>query len=60
MRKQFWLENLNRKDRSEDVCVNGRMILKWVLKQNVDGIHVSEDRDRWRALGNTVMDLPVP
>jgi hypothetical protein len=27
---------------------------------NVDWIHWAQDRDRWRALVNTVMNLQVP
>jgi hypothetical protein len=27
---------------------------------DVDWIHWAQDRDRWRALVNTVMNIPVP
>jgi hypothetical protein len=28
--------------------------------EGVDWIHLAEDRDKWRALANTVMNLRVP
>jgi len=28
--------------------------------EGVDRIHLAQDRDRWRALVNAVMNLPVP
>jgi hypothetical protein len=30
------------------------------LKKGADWIHLPQDRDRWRALVNTVMSLRVP
>jgi hypothetical protein len=43
--------------------VAGRIILKWILEkqdEGVDWIHLAQDRDRWRALVNTIMNLRVP
>jgi hypothetical protein len=39
---------------------NIKMDLREVGFGNVDWIHWAQDRDRWRALVNTVMDLRVP
>jgi hypothetical protein len=42
--------------------VDGRIILKWILKRlggGIDWIDLAQDRDRWRALLYTVMDLRV-
>jgi hypothetical protein len=36
------------------------MDLREVGWEGVDWIHLSEDRDRWQALVNTVMKLRVP
>jgi len=39
---------------------NIKIDLKEVGRGNVDWIDVAEDRDRWRALVNAVMNLRVP
>jgi len=48
----------------EDPRVNGRIILKWILSKWVGGgrdwIDLAQDRDRWRALVNAVMNLRFP
>jgi hypothetical protein len=47
----------------EDPGVDGRIILKWILKMwdgGMDGIELAQDTDRWRALVNAVMNLRVP
>jgi hypothetical protein len=36
------------------------MYLREIGFGDVDWIHWAQDRDRWRALVNTVMNLPVP
>jgi hypothetical protein len=43
--------------------LDGRIILKWIFERlggGVDWIHLAQDRDRWRALVYTVMNLRVP
>jgi len=31
----FWLENMKRRDHSEDLCLDGRIILEWILKKYI-------------------------
>jgi hypothetical protein len=48
----------------EDPGVDGRIILKWIFERlgggGMDWINLAQDRDRWRALVNAVMNLRVP
>jgi hypothetical protein len=48
----------------KDPGVDGRIILRWIFERfdggSIDWIAVAQDRDRWRALVNTVMSLLVP
>jgi hypothetical protein len=47
----------------EDPCVGGRIILKCIFKKwdgGMDWIELAQDRDRWRAVVNAVMNLGVP
>jgi hypothetical protein len=39
---------------------NNKMDLKRDRRVGMDWIDVAQDRDRWRALANTVMNLRVP
>jgi hypothetical protein len=50
------------RDRSEDRGVDGRMGPGWILGRLVGGlewIQLAQDRDGWRAVVNTVMNLRV-
>ena len=50
-------------DDLEDLNVDGRIIVKCFFKQyngSVEWIDLAEDRDRWRALVNAVMNIRVP
>jgi hypothetical protein len=47
----------------EDPGIDGRIILKWIFRKwdgGMDWIDITQDRDRWRALVNAVMNLRVP
>jgi hypothetical protein len=46
--------------------IDGRIILKWLFKRldggggGIDWSNLAQDKDKWRALLNTVMNLQVP
>jgi transposase len=43
--------------------LDGRIILKWIFERlggGVDWIDLAQDRDRWRDLVYTVMNIRVP
>jgi hypothetical protein len=48
------------RNHSEDLGVDGRIILKWIFKKLVwmrDWIALLQDRDRWRVIVSVVMSL---
>jgi hypothetical protein len=49
-------------DHLKDPDVDGRIILKWICERldwggGIDWIDLAQDRDRWRAVVTTVMNL---
>ena len=54
----FWWGNLRERDHLEDQGINGMIILKWIFK-NMDWIDLAQNRKRWRALANAVMNFRV-
>jgi hypothetical protein len=60
----YWWESQKERDYWEDQDVGEWTILKWILDRTGwdggDWIDLAQDRDQWRALVNTVINLRVP
>jgi hypothetical protein len=54
-------ETLRERDHLEDPGVDGRIILRWIFSKwdcgGMDWTQLAQDRDRWRALVNAVMNF---
>ena len=59
----FWWGNLRERDHWGDPGADGRIILRWIFRKygcgGMDWIELAQDRDRWQALVNVVMNLRV-
>jgi hypothetical protein len=59
----FW-GNVKGRDHLEDPGVGGRIILRWICRklgcEGMDWNKLAQDRNRWRALVNAVMNVRVP
>jgi len=60
----FWWGDLRERDHWGGPDTDGRIILRWIFQEVGGGcedwIELAQDRDRWRALVSTVMNLRVP
>jgi hypothetical protein len=59
----YWWGSQKVRDHWENLDVGGWTILKQILEIRWDGmdwIDLAQDRDQWRTLVNTVMNLRVP
>jgi len=53
---------LRESDHLEELNVDRRITLKWIFKLldwTLEWIHMAQDRNRWRALVNTVMNFRI-
>jgi hypothetical protein len=57
MHIEYWWESQKERDHWED---NIRMDLREIGWDGVDWINMTQDRDQWRDLVNTILNLRVP
>ena len=64
MRTGFRWGNLRERNHFEDLGVDERIILKWLFEKwhggDMDWIDLAQDRVRWQALVNAIINLRVP
>jgi len=58
----FWCGNLRERDHLGEPGIDEKIILRWIFRivcGVMDWVELAQDRDRWRALVNAVMNLRV-
>jgi hypothetical protein len=60
--QKIWMENLKGRDhlKTYGKIINIRMDLREIELEDVDWIHVAQERDQWRTLVKVAMNLWVP
>jgi uncharacterized protein YjcR len=60
---KFFVQSLNGGEHSEDLGVDVKIILKWILRELgwkvVNWIHLAQDRDQYIAVVNMVVNFRV-
>ena len=62
---RFLWGNQRERDHLEDLGIDGWVILRWIFRKcdgggGMDWIDLAQDRDRWWALVNVIINLQVP
>ena len=61
---EFWCGELMMRDDLEELNVEGKVNLKWAFQDvgwvSMDLISLAQNRDRWQALVNAVMNFRIP
>jgi hypothetical protein len=62
MHVRYWWKSQKERDHWEGKAVGGWTILKWIIDRwdGMDWIDLAQDRNQWRALVDTVMNLRIP
>jgi hypothetical protein len=59
---KVWWGNLRERVHLEDPGIDGRILLRWIFRKwdgSLDWIDLAQNRNRWCALVNAVMNLWV-
>ena len=59
----LWWGNLRERGHLGNPGIDERITLRWIFrkwKEGIDWIDLAQDRDRYRAIVNAVMNLRVP
>jgi hypothetical protein len=60
----FWWRNLRERDHLRDAGIDRKIILRCIFRSwdvgVMDWIELAQDKDRWRAILNAVMNIRVP